>query len=849
MADEPTGALDSNTGKQVFEALQKLSKTKLVIIVSHDREYAEYYGDRVIEFSDGVIISDIKKYKAQSEAVSDGVSIIDDRILHVKKGHKLSAAEKNKVLGFLENTDEEIILSKDGKSNIDFRKQARIDENGNKESFEKSGPDNMTLKKYDPNQFKMIRSKLPLKHRIRIGASALKVKPIRLFFTILLSAIAFGLFGLADTLGAYDKLNTTYMSMQETGIKYAAFSKSTVYSYPDSNYTLYENVNMTDSDVSMLENKFTNYKFSKVYSFPGGSYGAYIQSIASGGSYSDKPYPTMFYGYTESNAQDVAALGYSLKGTYPVGFNEIAVSKIVYEAFKEFGYIAPGTSTKVEITSEDGGTTGALIGKKINVDGIEYTVTGIIDTQFDKTRYEALFSGTASQDNGVGDYILRSEVQTVLRYSHHALAFFAEGYGASTGAGIKIGANSINFPDTGDWSYAGEYVNNSLSAAHFITAGKTTLADNEVLLPARMFFSLVDFDGYDSAVRPLIEAKEADLRLAALTQKAASDASFVTATRSLLKQYYIVHWGMNNSGADAKIIDDETGLTTAEFLDNALQKLSYNYQNETSTLLGMDFWQWRQSFNGPAMFEVFLSSAGAGAKNLTIRVDHYTQFKNITTEFKVVGICSVGSSHGGDVSLFSSKTFNEVSGYTGDIAFVLTALSGKRASDMELIKFSYEENNGVMFGIQSAVSSSLGMVNSMIEALAKVFLYIGIGFAVFASLMLLNFIGTSIAYKKREIGILRAVGARSGDVFGIFFSESAIIALISFVVAFILSFVGCYFVNNAVRNQLGLPLTILNIGFRQGILLLGVSLGAAFLASVLPVYKIAMKKPIDAIRK
>ena len=41
MADEPTGALDSNTGKQVFDTLKRLSEDKLVIVVSHDREFAE----------------------------------------------------------------------------------------------------------------------------------------------------------------------------------------------------------------------------------------------------------------------------------------------------------------------------------------------------------------------------------------------------------------------------------------------------------------------------------------------------------------------------------------------------------------------------------------------------------------------------------------------------------------------------------------------------------------------------------------------------------------------------------------------------------------------------------------
>ena len=39
MADEPTGALDSNTGKQVLDTLKKLSIEKLVIVVSHDQEF------------------------------------------------------------------------------------------------------------------------------------------------------------------------------------------------------------------------------------------------------------------------------------------------------------------------------------------------------------------------------------------------------------------------------------------------------------------------------------------------------------------------------------------------------------------------------------------------------------------------------------------------------------------------------------------------------------------------------------------------------------------------------------------------------------------------------------------
>lgn len=57
-ADEPTGALDKSTGESIMELLKQLSKDKLVIVVSHDKEYATKYGDRIIELEDGVITND-----------------------------------------------------------------------------------------------------------------------------------------------------------------------------------------------------------------------------------------------------------------------------------------------------------------------------------------------------------------------------------------------------------------------------------------------------------------------------------------------------------------------------------------------------------------------------------------------------------------------------------------------------------------------------------------------------------------------------------------------------------------------------------------------------------------------
>lgn len=57
-ADEPTGALDEETGKSILSLLKELSNEKLVIVVTHDREFAEEFGDRIIELADGRIVAD-----------------------------------------------------------------------------------------------------------------------------------------------------------------------------------------------------------------------------------------------------------------------------------------------------------------------------------------------------------------------------------------------------------------------------------------------------------------------------------------------------------------------------------------------------------------------------------------------------------------------------------------------------------------------------------------------------------------------------------------------------------------------------------------------------------------------
>ena len=58
LADEPTGALDTETSVQIMELLKSISKDKLIIMVTHNPELAMKYSSRIIKLLDGKVIDD-----------------------------------------------------------------------------------------------------------------------------------------------------------------------------------------------------------------------------------------------------------------------------------------------------------------------------------------------------------------------------------------------------------------------------------------------------------------------------------------------------------------------------------------------------------------------------------------------------------------------------------------------------------------------------------------------------------------------------------------------------------------------------------------------------------------------
>lgn len=78
IADEPTGNLDSKNTTDIMNIIKEIAKEKLVVLVTHERHLADFYGNRIIEIVDGKIVSDI-----HNEQVDDH-GLVDDQVIYLK---------------------------------------------------------------------------------------------------------------------------------------------------------------------------------------------------------------------------------------------------------------------------------------------------------------------------------------------------------------------------------------------------------------------------------------------------------------------------------------------------------------------------------------------------------------------------------------------------------------------------------------------------------------------------------------------------------------------------------------------------------------------------------------------
>ena len=412
MADEPTGALDSTTGRQVLNTLKKLSIDKLVIVVSHDREFAEQYADRIVELADGKIIHDVERQSFGG--VDSSVPVYMPDSVSLPEEYVLTEEDKAAICDYIQKM---ISTGKQPKFSLFSRRST---------SFQPTDEKNIPTGK---SEYKLIKSRLPLKYAFKLGASGLKHKKFRLVMTILLSCIALGLFGLSDTLASYSYRKTAFSSLSdpESNVTYAAFEKEY---YSEDEWSEFSHY-LSNEDLERIEEE-TGLNARPVYE---GYFSLHnnLGDLSDSSSYDIPYYLTNFAGSIVISDELLEDMGAKLSaGRLPESAFEVVVSSEILETFKHFGY-ADYNSTTGEYKTSKIKSAEDLLGLSLSLDSTHVDICGVIDSGLDFERYEKLSDPDILYEDmsfveSIAIQALTRELDYVRRYSLSGLLMVSQDF-------------------------------------------------------------------------------------------------------------------------------------------------------------------------------------------------------------------------------------------------------------------------------------------------------------------------------------------------------------------------------------------------------------------------------------
>jgi ABC-type lipoprotein export system ATPase subunit len=804
LADEPTGALDSETSTEILSLLRDLAKEKLVLVVSHDEEFAHQFGERIVTFKDGQVVSDFSKH--------------GDTFLPT--------------------------------------------------SLEKASS-------YEPLPLK--KGVFPFKNVLEMAFSSMKGKPWKLASSLLLVSLSFSFLGLAFTC-----LRTNEVTLEEEAIRTSrmnALCFERTYSY------LGRDGGVSTSSLSFSEKDKEDLEGRYGLSLEG--YSPNQGSVRLIENYDDvDPAGKIYFSYypiASAGLFPVDALPSSfslLSGTLPQKDNEALITERQYEAFQSLGYsyYDPITNKKVSTPKEEI-TLSSILGKNLygNSEEPVYTIVGVVDTSFPSSLFRSLKEfddekkESPSSLDGVKEYLNRldntgfhnllfvprsaipvSPKNPLLSYHHlsgdallsldegTAKYSFFEGYekteaiplyfGSNLGSGecaVPLAAFS-SFALTKEYSFSSDFVSRYQSV---ITEGNRLDGDEgnptpygqslttlEALVPSLTSFTSLSFaqahlqEALDSSFPfrqydpnfPSSPSKDEEERalVAYLRTTVMENPSLDALTESYATRYFTFYSSFLNAALTDVHLDPSTPIRATFFFENSEGK------TQKSMLL--------KGFYIPTG-ERYVSSQGDGA--ILLSKD--------------------------DSALFLSESdavYPHLLGAFPKTAEGLHHLLQDNAGSYEGLDVKIRLTNKPLLDAHS-MASSLSAYRILFSIAGGVLLF-------FAVILFSSTIASSISYKKREIGILRALGAHEKDVYWIFSFEAILLAFLSAVLSSILTFVVSFSLNQYFAAMGSGPhfVSFLHPDALVVLALLGVGLLTAFLASAIPALKIAKKEPVEAIR-
>ena len=702
-----------------------------------------------------------------------------------------------------------------------------------------------TLKSIDKNgkkefQYNKKETKLNaslIKTEAKMGFSYLKQRPIRLSFTIFLSILCLLVIACSSLINNVKTDDLLVDSMIAYNTCYIPISKSLYFSFDNVN----SKVNFEDKDVENIKNNLNPKRIDKLYGRYFKLYDNFLETSVPYSAYFSEHYYNNYW--CEIDEDFIKDYHLSYVGKLPSNDNEIMISKYEAEQFQYRGYKYNDYSAEVKNIND-------MIGCFVNLSSYfePFKIVGIVDTGLDEKRYSSL----KDKDYIYAHYNLKNEFDEMLNKGNlHTAIFFKKGFfDANFDYLSDLMVESDRYtellfesnPAEQQESYLCKSVSSFLPDPSLIyTSGDkviTSLKDNELIVP----FLTICGDEYEflrivaDAITAFANEHFDEIRVLfrQVTQKEQADVDDYIS--------YIEHetfgWNVPDEKADNIF---HPGMTCRYF---ELQNIKNAIENGV-----IDFTKYQNN----------------------VSID--TGYKDIVFDsYSIVGVTyPVRKNTDEKPYTYISKDLKEkiydTLDYKGSLVntLIIPAPQNKKELTKILNKVNKRndevrlrnDNSDVVdvysnystYSFSSELHYHIDKTVSDLDFVAKTYLnYISI-FLVIILILYINYYYVGLIFdKKKEIGVLQAMGASKKKIFTMFAFEALYIILILFGITLILFGIGIPFANYMLKVFDAALIPYLHFSFIQVAIILGICILTFALGIIVPIIKFMKQEPVELIK-
>ena len=808
LADEPTGALDSNTSVQVMDLIAEVGKEKLVIMVTHNQELATKYADRIISMKDGEIVGDTSPMDPNEPK---------------EKEEKLSGKKTSMSFFTALRSSAQNVLTKKGRTALTAIAS----------SFGIIGvalvlATNNGFSNYIKDLEAGIASSVPISitpvtTRISVPKDEVVDYPSDPKLTVYNPTSSF-------TSIEYNDFTTEYLDYVDR-----IMTDPTCPAYGKAMNVMYTRKNL---NYHFLTNDGTSENIRAIDQYrDAGILGSALSSIAS--------LPATIIHEIFADEAGMAPLYDTIAGHYPTKADEMAIiltqsNRIDFSTMKALGFYADATNYEKE------------------------RIAGNLDFNFSDILYEGegdqtykvfkCYTNSAYYDLPANPADLPSVLHELEVDCYPELD-----------ANITQEGDKYNIEVTGDPGKATiKAVRNPTINREFYNDPNRKAIECKivgVLRPTEtsMLQLMPPSLAYTPALTKIMADDYAEGTSANALGKIQRDNWVVPRVldeqgnpdpnqdgKELIQTFFNEIVKLFNDGTASSIFGGETN----DIPESALATLSTLLTNQLSKAFHFFY---ATGYNGSSYsYTTSTSSYLSACRNLGAtfpKIDLESFFTNFFVDLKDGLVSFADLFRPGDRSIMGPIAYANSYGIISSILIFPKSLTTKDDLKAYLDKWNEDPNhNKITYSdIMSDLTSSLGIMVNAISAVLIVFASISL---VVSSVMTAIITYVSVIERTKEIGVLRACGGRKRDVGRLFEAECVIVGLIAGLIGIIFTFIACFPINAILDSQFpgnGLG-HIANLHPLHALLLVALSIALAFLSGFLPARIASNKDPVTCLR-